>query len=182
MAMVADYEHPAQKRIMLRQVGQVADLDIIPMVCPKFPGAVSDVPNRCIVAISVPTGYAGFLPAANEVDGRQLHLLGGHPDQFALLMKMYEPSQIISIDCSTIFLKAQFGAYWSPKKNDWQYAEKNTATTHELTVKSALNVTRYLDAPPSIDGARWNKRRFLSICQMRMSFKQNGETNETTNL
>jgi len=164
MAMAADYEYPEQKPVMLRQVAQIRTLGIRPMVCPKFEGAANDIPADCVVAVSVPTQYAGFLPNKNELIGRNLHLLGGHPDQLVLLMHRYKHSRIISVDCSAIFQKAQFGAYWEPFKNDWLYVEKNTISTHVLTVKSGKNVAMYLANPPS--QKRWNNRRARSIYQM----------------
>ena len=156
MAMVADYERPAQKCAMLRQVAQIMALGVRPMVCPKFSGAVADIPGDCIVAISVPTTYAGYMPTANELYGRELHLLGGHPDQFVILMRRYKKSRIVSIDSSVMFLKANFGAYWSLHHNDWQYVEKNAESTDSLIARSATNIAEYLNHPPRY--LRWNNR------------------------
>jgi hypothetical protein len=164
IAMVADYLHPKQKETMLRQVSQIRRLGVRPMVCPKFSDAVADIPADCIVAVSVPTKYAGFLPIQEEVKDRELHLLGGHPDQFAILMRLYNQSKIISVDCSAIFQKAQFGAHWEPTKNDWLYVEKNSKTTHELTELSALKVAEYLSNPPK--AKKWNNKRSRSILQL----------------
>lgn len=164
MAMVADYESPEQRTSMLRQVSQIRRLCVRPMVCPKFPGAVEDIPADCIVAISVPTQYAGWLPMPAEVKGRELHLLGGHPDQFAILMRHYEQSEIISADCSAIFQKAQFGAHWEPSINDWLYVAKNTIHTHKLTEISGVKVREYLNSPQK--PRRINNRRGRSVLQL----------------
>ena len=148
MAMVADYERPEQKCAMLMQGYQISALGVRPMVCPKFPGAAADIPSQWVVAVSVPTTYAGYLPTVAELQGRDLHLLGGHPDQFVVLMRRYNASRIISVDSSAMFLKAQFGAYWEPRRNDWQYVDKGAESTHSLIERSAVNIARYLTNPP----------------------------------
>jgi hypothetical protein len=150
LAMVADYESPAQKREMLAQVWDVLGAGSWPMVCPKFPGAAADVPAGVIVAISVPTSYAGFLPESGEVAGRKLHLLGGHPDQYVILMRKYAGSRIVSLDCSAIFQKAQdYGSFWSARRNTWREV-RNRFHSHTLMRMSARNVRRYLASPPDL--------------------------------
>jgi GNAT superfamily N-acetyltransferase len=80
MAMVADYERPDQRALMLQQVADLRALGVLRvMVCPKFTGAVADIPRDCIVAISLPSRYAGFVPDPAEHIGRRVHLLGGNP-------------------------------------------------------------------------------------------------------
>lgn len=149
VAMVADYEWPGQYSEMLTQVRDISSLGVRPMVCPKFMDAVADIPAHCIVAVSVPTDYAGFLPKPKEVKGRDLHLLGGHPDQFAFLIKTYHQSNVVSLDCSAIFQKAQFGAFWSARGNTWRYV-KHRFSTHALTRMSARQVRAYLNSPPKL--------------------------------
>lgn len=168
MAMAPDYESPEQKETMLRQVDQIRRLGVRPMVCPKFDGATADIPADCVVAVSVPTGYAGFLPQSAELIGRELHLLGGHPDQFAMIINHYRQSTVISADCSAIFLKAEFGAHWEPLKNDWHYVPKNTVSTHDLIVLSGKNVAQYLASPPK--NKRINRRRGKATFQIALTF------------
>lgn len=155
MAMVADYEHCNQKMEMLAQFRDIQSIGARAMICPKFSGAVIDIPKNAIVAISVPSDYAGFLPAPAEVAGRPLHFLGGHPDQIAVLLQTYRKSQIVSFDCSAIFQKAQFGAFWSAKYNTWRYV-KHRFATHTLTRMSARTIGRYLNNPPKL---RYFKQR-----------------------
>jgi hypothetical protein len=150
-AMVADYLSKDQKETMLAQVSDIRAMGVRPMVCPKFLGAVVDIPPDCIVAVSVPTSsdvYAGFLPPEKELVGRDLHLLGGHPDQFAVLIERFSSSRVVSIDCSAIFQKAIYGAFWSARKSTWRYV-KHRYSTNVLIRMSARNVRRYLDAPSS---------------------------------
>jgi hypothetical protein len=149
IAMVADYESLTRQSFMLAQIRDISSLGVRPMVCPKFSGAVADIPKGCIVAVSVPTDYAGFLPEPSEVKGRELHLLGGHPDQFRVLIQRYNQSKVVSIDCSAIFQKAQFGAFWSAKRNTWRHV-KHRFSTHALTRMSARQVTTYLGQPPKL--------------------------------
>ena len=80
MAMVADYLEPEQRETMLQQVADLRALGVLRvMVCPKFVGAVADIPKDCTVAVSLPSGYAGFVPPHEELIGRRVHLLGGNP-------------------------------------------------------------------------------------------------------
>lgn len=152
MAMVADYEYPHQKELMLSQIGDIEALGVRPMACPKFPGAAYDIPAGVIIAISVPVGegkYSGYLPEPKEVRGRDLHFLGGHPDQFAILKHDYRQATLISVDCSAIFQKAQFGAYWSARRNTWREV-RGRFHTHTLTRMSARQTKKYMDNPPKL--------------------------------
>lgn len=148
-AMAVDYLAPEKRGEMLSQVEDIRALGIRPMVCPKFSGAVAHIPQDCIIAVSVPTTdekYGGFLPNDTELVGRELHLLGGHPDQFIILINRYSQSLVVSIDCSTIFQKAFLGAYWSGDRNTWRYI-KHRFSTNCLIRMSARTVKRYLENP-----------------------------------
>lgn len=147
MAMVADYEYPSQKGTMLAQVADVAALGVRPMVCPKFPGAVADIPAGVVLAISVPTEHAGFLPVPGEVAGWDLHFLGGHPDQYVILQRIYEQGNLISLDCSSVFQKAMFGAFWSARGNTWRYV-KHRFSTAALVRMSVRTIPKYMSNPP----------------------------------
>lgn len=154
-AMVADYERPCQKEIMLRQCDQIRALGVRPMVCPKFPAATFDAPEDAIIGVSIPTRHGGYMPEPGELAGRELHLLGGHPDQAVLAIRLYKKSTAVSWDCSAIFQKAQYGAFWNSELGDWQYTEKGTEATHDLIVKSAKNVQQYLSNPIVRNASRW---------------------------
>ncbi len=80
MAMAADYERADERDSMLQQVADLRALGVLRIaVCPKFTGAVADIPAGCIVAVSLPSRYAGFVPDPAEHVGRRVHLLGGNP-------------------------------------------------------------------------------------------------------
>src|SRR5690606_19035862 len=72
-AMCADYEHPGQRRQLYQQIRDLHAAGVLRiMVCPKFPGAVAHIPHWCIVAVSVPSSYAGFIPDSDELTGRRV--------------------------------------------------------------------------------------------------------------
>lgn len=112
-AMVPDYESPLQKARLYEQIADLRAAGVLRvMCCPKFAGAVADIPADCVLAISVPTEYAGFLPS-ESLAGRKLHLLGGHPDQWIYVKRYrYPRAHILSIDGNIAGLKAQTQQYW----------------------------------------------------------------------
>jgi len=82
MAMAADYESPTQRRQLYQQVRDLRAAGVLRvMVCPKFEGAAAHIPSWCIIAVSVPSRYAGYVPPLRELQGRRVHMLGGSPNQ-----------------------------------------------------------------------------------------------------
>jgi hypothetical protein len=148
LAMVPDYFATTPKTVMLAQADAVKAAgarDV--MVCPKWHGAVADIPAWCIVAISVPAeSYAGFLPQSHEVIGRRLHLLGGQPDQQLYLTRVrYKQAHVISADGNKLALKAAKGQWWSARQADWIQAPHRRYPTIVLKMASAINIVRYLN-------------------------------------
>lgn len=145
LAMVADYEHPSQREMMHQQIADLRAIGIERvMCCPKFVGACADIPNDVILAISVPTGYAGFMPPPDEVGNRDVHLLGGHPDQQAYcIYHKYAAANVVSVDGNILALKAGYGQYWR-ETGGWQKAKHKEFTSEELALKSAVNIVTYL--------------------------------------
>lgn len=139
MAMVADYESPDQRELMLQQVQDLRDLGIIRiLVCPKFDGAVKDIPEDCVLAISVPSKYAGFLPNPEEVRHRKVHLLGGSPPKIRKELNNYT---IVSVDFNAHTRNAPFGMYWNGEV--WKRPTTGVFAFlpfHELIVYSARNI------------------------------------------
>ena len=88
------------------------------MVCPKFPGAVDDIPDWCLVAVSVPTKYGGFLPSPDELRGRRVHLLGGSPQTQMRMAREYAGQGIVvsSVDGNMPAKVARFGDVWAAGK------------------------------------------------------------------
>jgi hypothetical protein len=148
MAMAPDYERPDQLPALLSQIGDLRGLGIRPMVCPKFAGAVSDIPPDCIVSISVPSDYAGFLPDRRELGGRELHFLGGSPSQQRYLMARYDNAQTVSADGNKLGYKAMKGQYWHSQQARWVDV-RGQYSTQALQLASAWHIVRYLNAPHS---------------------------------
>lgn len=115
MAMVPDYEHEWQRSAMLAMARHLVERGVERvMVCPKFPGAVAHIPNWCLVAVSVPSRYAGYLPDPGELAGRRVHLLGGSPQaQFRLAAKYRALGiTVTSADVNTTSAAARHGVYY----------------------------------------------------------------------
>lgn len=128
-AMVADYERPEQKAQMLDQIQMLREYGEVLriMVCPKFTGAVKDIPEDCLVAVSVPSKYAGFISETpQEYAGRKLHLLGGSPVQwlgqngkqknrsstgYILALQAYG-ARVVSVDGNAHQAASLKGSYW----------------------------------------------------------------------
>lgn len=146
LAMVPDYFRSDEKLFMLRNVEQVKEAGAqYVMVCPKFAGAVADIPEHCIVAISVPTKYAGFLPERLEVIGRKLHFLGGHPDQHLALMRVqYAGIEVFSIDANVLAMQAGYGKWWSAYRGDWVQEPPHKYDTLTLSKRSAKMIVKYM--------------------------------------
>lgn len=145
VAMVADW----LPGIPAEQVyNQIADLEALGvervMVCPKFAGAAADIDRKHIIAISVPTRYAGFLPDAYETEGRDVHFLGGHPDQQAYCrMERYAVSNVITLDGNVLALKAWKGSIWNPVRGDWLDLRGRGHKSFDLAVRSGLEIQDY---------------------------------------
>jgi GNAT superfamily N-acetyltransferase len=157
-ALVVDYFEPAQKDTMLRQVQDLRDAGVLRiLVCPKFDGAVQDIPSDCIVAISVPSSYSGFVPPLGELEGRRVHLLGGSPVQWfgQKSRKRNRPATgyvaklqgagaiVVSVDGNSHFKIAQTGNFHA---NGRSVKDRRTLGLYDLAVLSGRNIVRELNA------------------------------------
>lgn len=164
--MVVDYITPDQRDLMLQQVADLRGLRVPRiMVCPKFCGAVADIPGDCVVAISVPSGYAGFLPDPEELRGRDVHLLGGSPRVLLDLVQRYPAfgARVISIDANAFSKAAGWRRVWAAGR--WQrlhfgrhskVSAANAATPYECMEFSARNFVFSLEA-----SSEWIQERLL---------------------
>lgn len=156
-ALVADYEHPSQRRQMYRQIRDLRAAGVLRvLVCPKFDGAVAHIPSWCVVAVSVPSTYAGFMPALSELRGRRVHLLGGTPVKwFGQGGRKRDMSstgyiaaitgaggKVISADGNGHVKVAQKGTYWLDGR--WIAARDNTPPM-ELAIFSGRNIVKQLN-------------------------------------
>jgi hypothetical protein len=144
-AMVADYENENQHVVMLNQCYEIARLGVRPIVCIKFPLAEEDVPDGALIAISVPTSYAGWLPDLKELRGREIHLLGGSPDaQIELITKLNGVgATVVSTDLNYHARKAQMGQYYDGAK--WIQTEPHAYTNTQLAIISGQNIVKALN-------------------------------------
>jgi hypothetical protein len=144
MAMVPDYERPTQRRALYRCIRDVKPLVQRVMVCPKFVGAVAHIPSWCIVAVSVPTSYAGFLPDFRELVGRKVHLLGGRPEVQAQIIRQLNGvgATVVSVDGSYHALKAGFGQWFDG--GTWSQLRRGKVSDTDLSIASGKNIVRYL--------------------------------------
>jgi hypothetical protein len=150
MALVPDYEFPHQRDQLLRQIDDLRPFVPHICVCPKFDGAIRDIPADCVLAISVPTDYAGYLPRADEIEGRRLHLLGGTPDQQVYLIRhRYPQSRVISVDGNKFAMKAAHGQYWHHRYAAWVQTPRHRYSSLALELASAWHIVRYLRDPKS---------------------------------
>lgn len=157
-ALAPDYEHPDQLRRLLCQIDDLRALGILRiLVCPKFAGAVQDIPPDCIVAVSIPSSYAGFVPDFAELNGRRVHLLGGSPvDWFGQSGKRNDKSatgylaamrgagaNVISLDGNIHTKIAESGGFWQDSR--WQF-DSQAFDLYTLCALSGRNIARQLNA------------------------------------
>lgn len=146
VAMVADYEHPSQRRELYRQLRDLKPLVQQVMVCPKFIGAIAHIPSWVTIAVSIPTSYAGFLPPMEELRGRKIHLLGGSPQKQADFIRKANGvgAKVISLDANYHVRKAGLGQFWQYGK--WIQTRGKGWTNSELAIESGRNLKLYFDA------------------------------------
>lgn len=152
-AMALDYFEPAQRETMLAQVADLRAAGVLrPMVCPKHNGAVKDIPQDCIVALSVYSRYAGWLPAdLRELAGRKIHLLGGTPQDWNDLLPKLRAAggQVVSVDGNSHETAAQNGKHWYGMR--WTGHER--ANYRACMVTSGRNINAWLNSAPEVKQA-----------------------------
>lgn len=148
MAMCADYEQPSQRRELYRQIRELKAAGVLRvMVCPKFDGAVKHIPSWCVIAVSVPSQYAGFLPTdLSEYSARKVHLLGGTPgDQIDIMAKINgADGKVISLDGSSHESAAKRGSHFESGK--WRRKEGQAADYEATIVFSGKQIVKEVNA------------------------------------
>lgn len=145
--LVADYEQPDQQETMLQQVADLRRLGVLRiLVCPKFDTAIADIPSDCIIAISVPSDYAGYVPPLTQLSGKRVHLLGGSPGRQKRMTVQIQGigGKVISMDGNGFTKVARTGNYWDNgwKKDKWRTSEFFYATC----LLSARNIQREMQS------------------------------------
>lgn len=140
-AMVPDYEALGQRRGLYACIDDLYRAGVLYVgVCPKFTGAVKHIPPQCIVCVSVPTRYAGFLPDPKELKGRRLHLLGGSPVKQFKYIKEHPSLAIASGDMNAQERAAQFGTCFLSSTGKW----KNKISEEQREGKEDTYLNRYI--------------------------------------
>lgn len=147
MALARDYERPDQREDVLMQLDYFRACGVLrPTVCCKFAGAVEDMPADVLIAVSVPSQYAGWLPSdLREYAGHKLHLLGGTPQQWLeLIPKLHAAgAHVLSADGSAHETAAKKGAHWEQGK--WRRKDGKKAAYFETMVFSGREIVRVLN-------------------------------------
>lgn len=144
-AMVADYEHVEQRALLYQQIRDLERLHIERiMICPKFSGALADIPVGFVVAVSIPTSYAGFLPDFRRLAERDVHLLGGRPEKQAEAIRQLRGhgANVLSVDGSYHAMKAGYGQWFDGGR--WNQVRRNRDSDAQLCAASARAVATYL--------------------------------------
>lgn len=154
IALAPDYLSDDQTPTLLDQIADLRPLVERVLVCPKWHGAIKQIPADCVIALSVPAPrYAGWLPESlRELSGRDVHLLGGSLYRQAELLKQLNAvnARVVSIDGNTIALKAAHGQCF--REGVWIQQKDRRSTTAELCETSAVNYVKYLR-----EAAQWKQ-------------------------
>lgn len=139
-ALVPDYEQP-NPDMLLRHIEDLKMLNIPRIgVCPKFKRAVYDIPPECIICVSIPTKYAGFLPNESELINRRIHLLGGSPQKQLKYIQQHPNLHIMSMDGNAFVKAAFYRTIYLGHSNKWKnkralkYIEFSSTTAMELSL------------------------------------------------
>lgn len=149
-ALALDYFEPEQLPTLLTQIEDLKAVGVLRvLVCPKFDGAVKDIPLDCVVAVSVPSTYAGFVPDFTELKGRKVHLLGGSPPKWfgskrgqknrvGIIEKIrHGGGKVISVDGNAHTKVAALGGIWLEGR--WFFKVK-PLDLYEFARRSGLNI------------------------------------------
>ena len=153
LVMVPDYISPAYKRALIKMACQLVEAGVEHvMMCPKFPGAVKDIPDWCVVGVSIPTEFAGYLPDLNELAGRNIHLLGDHTQQQMELWRKLVGigARVITVDGNKFALKASFGAVYTLGGFVYPKNKLEPVDYYNTVRVSAVNTMAHWDNAPRV--------------------------------
>jgi GNAT superfamily N-acetyltransferase len=148
MAMVPDYEYPSQRRQLYQHIRDLKAAGVLRiMVCPKFAGAVAHIPSWCLVAVSIPSSYAGFIPEFQELVGRRVHLLGGSPKkQIEMIIRLRGVGiDVTSTDGNSHIKTSQWGHVFDGRV--WKRTDRHNL--YELSAENGLQVMRAIQRAAS---------------------------------
>lgn len=147
-AMVVDYgQHQPSRDVLYQQINDLRMMGITRiMVCPKFEGAFADIPPDCIIALSVPSKMAGWLPNDYGVlRGRKVHLLGGEVERQRRVAALVTQAggTVISMDGNSHTKAAAFGRLYTG--NRW--IQTTGRTSFDLIAESGANIRASVQHP-----------------------------------
>lgn len=149
-AMCSYYEHPDQRRRLYRQIRDLRTAGVLRiMVCPKFAGAVAHIPLWCVVAVSVPSSYAGFVPEPDELTGRHIHLLGGSPHKQRDMITKHD---VLSVDGNAHTRAAALGSWWTGTQ--WKSTGPGTVPYYDVCEQSSRNIVKTLESAATVKQLR----------------------------
>ena len=160
-ALVVDYMAPELKCKMLAQVRRLRRFGVLRIiVCPKFDGAVIDIPHDCIVGVSLKTAgrltkgdnkFAGFMPDFEELRFRRCHLLGGSPRlQIDTVIKLQGVgARVISCDGNAQFGAAGFSSVY--RDGVWKRTRGVKVDYQTAILESSQNIQRDLNSIGSLE-------------------------------
>lgn len=151
MVCVPDYTDKSQYSDLMDKIQQLRDLGVIRIVVvPKFKGAVNDIPNDCIIGVSIPTSYAGY-PLGDDdmatIKGRYVHLLGGSPQSQLAFYNDYTKRGVfvISMDGNGFQKNAGFGVFF--ERGRWTRPTRGKfihGDMHKTMIYSLTQIVEYL--------------------------------------
>lgn len=178
LTMIPDWESEYTHAELFALHEQLANAGLQTMWTPKQHGIVEQIPDESVIGVSVPTRHGSFLPCADAVAGKRLHMLGGDPDAIRYLMdKVYFDSVIYSIDTSYFVRKAFNGQYWSSTLGKWIQLRNNEFSNADLIILSAIGIKEYLlaDTVPEFNMSRapikriWNTLNDVNTIQLELA-------------
>ena len=122
------------------------------IIVPKRHGIISNIPQKYIIGISVPTSYSGYISHASELKNRDIHLLGGSPNQQKELWQYYKVmnAHVISVDINCHNKVSNYGNYWNGYK--WIYDGNHIIDKYEAFRRSCKGIM-----------SMWRRQGFLKV-------------------
>lgn len=118
IASVIDWEKPEQYQEVMDWAFEVSEHTNQIMIIPKVSGMVEKIPEtingkKVILGFSIPTSNGATNLLIWEFSGREIHLLGGSPEnQYEYFMYLNNCGKVVSLDCNYTMMKAGHCQYW----------------------------------------------------------------------
>lgn len=174
-AVVADFRAHEDWVLVVQRMEDVATIGVTPIVVAKHLDSLRLIPEMVLgiktrIGVSVPTSHMndGFMPDVKEFkrwssSRRDLHLLGGHPDQWLYLKEYYAPiADVSSIDGNALYMQArEYGKMWSRYGYYHELRGKGRSTI-AMTIASMRNAERYFY------NSKWKTSKRIQACMKQL--------------